>query len=405
VISLRLWGAGTLVALCLVPVLGASAQVVVGNGNKPAVEVDPTVLERLGRERTLPGLFLDTPVIGGQTVTLIHPSHGKSHRHHPSPTIVLKPPIHKAEGVKTAGRAKTPAVKAGVAAPHAVAAAPIRHPAVAHAAPHPVSAAAAMTAPLAATTETKPPAPEIAKSDAPKTEAAKPETDKPVSAPVDTVPAATKVAEPLPPVTLPVIAGPATHPPEAAAPAPTAEAAAAPAAPSAETAGKTAPAAAQPAPLTPASTPPVAVTPTSAAAAVTAPSPKPPVEPTSADVTQEAHATSVGAPPPGAGTEPPLTVAFAKDGSRVPDAASPLLSQLVDRMNADPSLQVQMLAYASGDEDDSSKARRLSLSRALAVRSFLIDQGVRSARIEVRALGNKTPDGPPDRVDIFVQKR
>ena len=81
------------------------------------------------------------------------------------------------------------------------------------------------------------------------------------------------------------------------------------------------------------------------------------------------------------------------------------MTQLADRLAGDAVLQVQLLAYAEGDEDNASKARRLSLSRALAVRSYLIDQGVRSTRIEVRALGNKVPEGPPDRVDVFVQKR
>jgi len=49
--------------------------------------------------------------------------------------------------------------------------------------------------------------------------------------------------------------------------------------------------------------------------------------------------------------------------------------------------------------------RRLSLSRALAVRAFLIDQGVRSTRLDVRALGDKTGDGPADRVDIVPQSQ
>ncbi len=81
------------------------------------------------------------------------------------------------------------------------------------------------------------------------------------------------------------------------------------------------------------------------------------------------------------------------------------LTQLAERLGNDPILQIQLLAYADGDEDNASKARRLSLSRALAVRSFLIDQGVRSTRIEVRALGNKVPEGPADRVDVLLQKR
>ncbi len=63
------------------------------------------------------------------------------------------------------------------------------------------------------------------------------------------------------------------------------------------------------------------------------------------------------------------------------------------------------MAYAGGDNDNASQARRLSLSRALAVRSYLIEQGVRSTRIDVRALGNKTDVEPADRVDLILSKR
>ena len=49
--------------------------------------------------------------------------------------------------------------------------------------------------------------------------------------------------------------------------------------------------------------------------------------------------------------------------------------------------------------------RRLSLSRALAVRTFLIDNGVRSTRIDVRALGDKAPDEPANRVDVSLSER
>lgn len=59
-----------------------------------------------------------------------------------------------------------------------------------------------------------------------------------------------------------------------------------------------------------------------------------------------------------------------------------------------------VLAYAAGSANDPSAARRLSLSRALAVRSALITDGVASSRIFVRALGSQTGGGPADRVDI-----
>lgn len=64
--------------------------------------------------------------------------------------------------------------------------------------------------------------------------------------------------------------------------------------------------------------------------------------------------------------------------------------------------RLQLKAYASGKGNDTSKARRLSLSRALAVRSFLIENGLRSTRIDVRALGIARDGGAPDRVDIVL---
>ncbi len=64
--------------------------------------------------------------------------------------------------------------------------------------------------------------------------------------------------------------------------------------------------------------------------------------------------------------------------------------------------RVQLLAYGGGRGDKSSDARRLSLKRALIVRQLLIDSGVPSERIDVRAMGG-AEGGPPDRVDIFVR--
>ncbi len=92
------------------------------------------------------------------------------------------------------------------------------------------------------------------------------------------------------------------------------------------------------------------------------------------------------------------SVALSKDGQE-------LLTRLARRMKAKPQARIQLLAYAEGTEDTASQARRLSLSRALAVRSFLIDQGVRSTRMDVRALGDTAESGPPNRVDIVPAKR
>lgn len=64
------------------------------------------------------------------------------------------------------------------------------------------------------------------------------------------------------------------------------------------------------------------------------------------------------------------------------------------------AMRLQLKAFAEAIGNNSSKARRLSLSRALAVRSFLIENGLRSRRIDVRALGIARDGGATDRVDI-----
>ncbi len=66
----------------------------------------------------------------------------------------------------------------------------------------------------------------------------------------------------------------------------------------------------------------------------------------------------------------------------------------------DTAQPIQVLAYAAGSPEDPSTPRRLSLARALAARAVLINEGIASTRIYVRALGRAAADGPPDRVDL-----
>jgi outer membrane protein OmpA-like peptidoglycan-associated protein len=113
-----------------------------------------------------------------------------------------------------------------------------------------------------------------------------------------------------------------------------------------------------------------------------------------------APSTQTAAVPPAESTEGQLRIVFAPDSSNIPDKMKVELDALAQKLNADENLRIQLLAYASGTADQASQSRRISLSRALAVRSYLIKQGVRSTRMDVRALGNNVKDGPQDRVDI-----
>jgi outer membrane protein OmpA-like peptidoglycan-associated protein len=74
----------------------------------------------------------------------------------------------------------------------------------------------------------------------------------------------------------------------------------------------------------------------------------------------------------------------------------------LSREIADGADRLQLKSYAGGTGETLSASRRLSLSRALAVRSYLIEAGIRSTRIDVRALGRSEDSGPQDRVDVVL---
>ncbi len=100
-----------------------------------------------------------------------------------------------------------------------------------------------------------------------------------------------------------------------------------------------------------------------------------------------------------------LLLLFDSGSAKLKRDATRKLKSVAKAMSGDDKLRLQLLAYASGSSRSASRSRRLSLSRALAARSYLIKEGVRSTRIDVRALGNKTQGGPPDRIDLIVTKR
>ncbi|MDA1058981.1 MAG: OmpA family protein [Proteobacteria bacterium] len=96
-----------------------------------------------------------------------------------------------------------------------------------------------------------------------------------------------------------------------------------------------------------------------------------------------------------------LRLLFEGSSTQLSAAAQTELQQMAGVLNTNER-RIQLKAFASGTSDRPSAARRESLSRALAVRSFLIENGVRSTRIDVRALGEPTDGGPSDRVDVIL---
>ncbi len=232
-----------------------------------------------------------------------------------------------------------------------------------------------------------PPAP------APKTAVAQ----KPPQSPA---PQKTEVAEAAPPAPKPQPA-PAT----AAKPKETNVAAAAPApAPNTPKAAVSAPP--KPTPITPqvqpavvakvpVSTPPAQnPTATESAAAET--------EPAAVEETQTAALVEPNKPP-----TPPdeFTILYGIGNADVPNTANDNLKLLAARMVKNSDLRVEFIAFASDAEESVSRSRRLSLERAVNVRKMLLDAGVDSSRVTLRALGEQSGDGEPDRIDVIVTTR
>jgi len=137
-----------------------------------------------------------------------------------------------------------------------------------------------------------------------------------------------------------------------------------------------------------------------------APKAAPPAPPT--PTTQKAAAPQQASRPPTTMTLDPglvLRVAFGPKQTKLPASSKDELVALAENMKGRKNIRLQLMAYAGGPSLSSSLARRMSLSRALSIRSFLIESGVRSTRIDVRALGNKTTEEPINRVDLNVAER
>lgn len=100
-----------------------------------------------------------------------------------------------------------------------------------------------------------------------------------------------------------------------------------------------------------------------------------------------------------------LRLTFGADTAALNPAMDAAIRALAHQPQVVPATDFTVTAFAKALPDDPSAARRLSLSRALAVRSVLINEGVTSMHIYVKALGAPPPeDMPADRVDIATSQ-
>lgn len=135
-----------------------------------------------------------------------------------------------------------------------------------------------------------------------------------------------------------------------------------------------------------------------------APQPKPAAEPKpapqpKAEPERKVATAAVAAAAPGV-----TRILFDGDAVDVPDAGRARLAEIARSVKGGKE-RVQVRAYADSDTETNDWKRRVSLRRAQTVRRVLLDNGVESFRILVRALGEPSDGGPGNRVDIEIASR
>ena len=76
---------------------------------------------------------------------------------------------------------------------------------------------------------------------------------------------------------------------------------------------------------------------------------------------------------------------------------------ILTALQVNPDWRLDLIVFASSNKLGLNSDRRIALSRALSIRSFLMGHGIKPGRIDVKALGAKTTETPMDRVEFSFQ--
>ncbi len=88
-----------------------------------------------------------------------------------------------------------------------------------------------------------------------------------------------------------------------------------------------------------------------------------------------------------------VRIGFGAGSADVNPTTMQALHDFAARMKADPAVRADLDATSGGSADDPSTPRRLALSRGLAARAVLINDGIASTRIYVRVMGTAPAGG------------
>lgn len=96
-----------------------------------------------------------------------------------------------------------------------------------------------------------------------------------------------------------------------------------------------------------------------------------------------------------------VQVVYGRDATTIPESMKASLKNIAAKAK-DEKKRVIITAYASGSKQEAKAANMISLSRALALRAYLIDAGITQDKITVKANGIENGGGTADRADVSL---
>jgi len=90
--------------------------------------------------------------------------------------------------------------------------------------------------------------------------------------------------------------------------------------------------------------------------------------------------------------------------SQIPNPGQLKLHDVAQKAIQLPAARIEIRTYAPVKGSSESDARRLALARFLAIRDYLVRNGVPDDRIDARALGSSPTEPNPDRVEIYIER-
>lgn len=99
-----------------------------------------------------------------------------------------------------------------------------------------------------------------------------------------------------------------------------------------------------------------------------------------------------------------LLLSFTREQEAIPAEMHDELDKLVAHLEEKPQSRVLVQSFAGNFGEDQKISRTVSLKRGLSVRSYLIEKGIDTERVNVQAKGNASPGGGhAERVEIYTE--